>query len=195
MPKERLLTGCENLYIAERKKGTDGAITFDTPREIGGLVGITATNNYAEGNKFASNLKIKEVKKLTSVTLGVTLSDLSEEDSAFIMGHTYNKGETVGNVEDKQKDLAVLFDLTRDDGTKIYYVYYNCKLALDATEGATETDSIEFKDIVLTGSALPDENKDIFFSLDSADKDADATKIENWFKTVQKAGTAGTVSP
>lgn len=181
----RLVTGCENFYVAERTIGADGKVTFGTPREIGGLVSITATNNYSEGNKYASNLKIKEVKKLNSVTLGVTLSDLSLEDEAFIMGNSYENGELVANAEDRQKSLAVLFNLTRDDGSKVYYVYYNAKLAKDSSEGGTETDSIEFKDVVLNGTALPDKNKDIFYSIDTADENHDATKVENWFTTVQ----------
>ena len=184
---KRLFTGCENLHVATRTVGSDGNVTFGTPKEIGGLVAVTVTNNYSEGNKYASNVKIKEVKKLNSATLGITLSDLSAENEALIMGNTYNKGETVANTEDRQQSLAVLFDLTRDDGTKQYYVFYNCKLAKDATEGGTETDSIEFKDIVLTGTALPDENRDIYFSLDTADADHDTSKAEAWYTTVQKA--------
>ena len=185
-----LITGCENFYAAERTIGEDGNVTFGTPQKLGELVAVTVTNNYSEGNKYASNLKIKEVKKLNSATLGATLSDLSAKEEAFIMGNTYSKGGTTANTEDKQKEIAVMFDLTRDDGSKVYYVYYNCKLARDAVEGSTETDSIEFKDVVLNGTALPDENKNIFFSLDTADKEADATKIQNWFKSVQKPGEA-----
>ena len=188
---KRLFTGCENLHVATRTVDKSGTVTFGTPKEIGGLVAVTATNNYSEGNKYASNLKIKEVKKLNSVTLGITLSDLSAEDEALIMGNTYSKGETVANTEDIQKSFAVLFDLTRDDGTKQYYVFYNCKLAKDATEGGTETDSIEFKDIVLTGTALPDENRDIYFSLDTADADHDTSKAEAWYTTVQKVTQVG----
>lgn len=188
---KRLFTGCENLHVATRTVNGSGTVTFGTPKEIGGLVAVTATNNYSEGNKYASNLKIKEVKKLNSVTLGITLSDLSAEDEALIMGNTYSKGETVANTEDIQKSFAVLFDLTRDDGTKQYYVFYNCKLSKDATEGGTETDSIEFKDIVLTGTALPDENRDIYFSLDTADTDHDTSKAEAWYTTVQKVTQVG----
>lgn len=187
-----LVTGCENFHISKKVISEDGTATYDTPKKIGELVAVTATNNYSEGNKYASNIKIKEVKKLNSVALGVTLANLSSEDDAIIMGNTYSKGETVANTEDKQSEIAVLFDITRDDGTKKYYVYYNCKLARDAVEGSTETDSIEFKDIILNGTALPDDDKNIFFSLDSADKDADKTKIENWYKTVQKPGTTTT---
>lgn len=182
---QRLITGCENFYVAERTVGVGGKVTFGTPKEIGGLVSITATNNYSEGNKYASNLKIKEVKKLNSVTLGITLSDLSLEDEAFIMGNSFKDGELVANAEDRQKSLAVMFDLTRDDGSKVFYVYYNCKLAKDSSEGSTETDSIEFKDVVLNGTALPDNNKDIFFSIDTANENHDTSKVEAWFTTVQ----------
>ena len=99
-----------------------------------------------------------------------------------------------------QFDFAIINYKIQNDGkmtdsfdTFTYKNRDNASTLLSDTNGINAIAGADL-DVWVTFSLDDDENKDIFFSLDSADKDADATKIENWFKTVQKAGTAETVS-
>ena len=180
--------GCEKLAIAPLTI-TGETVTFGTPILIPDLETITITDQYAEGKNYADNQENIYKKKKTGAEISITLSHITKEIEAQLMGKKYNGGEVLSSADDIQIQVAVMYKKTYSDGSFDLIVYYNCKLAKDDNSATTAGENIEFTGVTLSGKASPLPNKQIDYVIASDEVAEDDTelqaKITNFFTEVQ----------
>ena len=180
--------GCEKLAIAPLTI-TGETVTFGTPILIPDLETITITDQYAEGKNYADNQENIYKKKKTGAEISITLSHITKEIEAQLMGKKYNGGEVLSSADDIQIQVAVMYKKTYSDGSFDLIVYYNCKLAKDDNSATTAGENIEFTGVTLSGKASPLPNKQIDYVIASDEVEEDDTelqaKITNFFTEVQ----------
>ncbi|CEO27340.1 major tail protein [Paraclostridium sordellii] len=127
MAAQRILpvVNVSKLYVAHLKTETDESITFDTPRYLEGIkqIGIKPKQNsdpyYHEGRKVLEEQTLQDVK----VTLNIT--DLSDEDECYVMGHKLAKtGGVIKNDNDIAPTLAILYKAEKSQGIDKYGILY-----------------------------------------------------------------------
>ncbi|MFQ9979558.1 major tail protein [Clostridium cadaveris] len=180
----RKLTGCRNCMVALGKE-SDGKITYEEPQAIKDLEEFSYNYTYAEGSNFADNQQNIYLKKPTGADIKLVFSDLKLKMEALLGGKIYYKGGLVTNTNDKAKAVALIFQETYSDGSYINKVFYNTKLSRDETSGKTEGEGFEFTPANIVGRAIPLENGDIEYRLDSSDPEVDKSKLDAWFTEVQ----------
>ncbi|WP_462427197.1 major tail protein [Fusobacterium varium] len=183
----RKLTGCKNCMVALGTE-TDGVMTYEAPQPIKDLEEFSYSYTYAEGSNYADNQQNIYLKKPTGADINLVFSDLKLQMEALLGGKRYHKGGLVTNTNDKSKSVALLFQETYSDGSYINKVFYNTKLSRDETSGKTEGEGFEFTPANIVGRAIPLENGDIEYKLDSSDTDVDKAKLDAWFTQVQFMG-------
>ncbi|EPZ62721.1 major tail protein, partial [Paraclostridium sordellii] len=103
----------------------DESITFDTPRYLEGIkqIGIKPKQNsdpyYHEGRKVLEEQTLQDVK----VTLNIT--DLSDADECYVMGHKLAKtGGVIKNDNDIAPTLAILYKAEKSQGIDKYGILF-----------------------------------------------------------------------
>lgn len=125
--KQKILpvVNVSRLYVAHLKIETDESITYDTPRYLEGVkqIGIKPKQNsdpyYHEGRKVLEEQTLQDVK----VTMNIT--DLTDEDECYVMGHKLAKtGGVIKNDNDIAPVLAILYKSEKSQGIDKYGILY-----------------------------------------------------------------------
>lgn len=184
--------GCRNIHVAKRK--TDG--TYEAPIKVRGLAEIKTTDQFMEGTSYGDMKKMLYKKKKSGIEVAITANELPPDVEALLMGKSYANGELVSNVDNKQNEVALLWEEVWSDGTSSYNVIYRTSLSRESREGKGNSDKLDFATISIVGSALALENGDFDMVLFADATGVDATKVANFFTAVQMPGvTAAPVTP
>lgn len=176
--------GCRNIHVA--KRNIDG--TYAVPVKVRGLAEIKTTDTFMEGVSIGDMRKMISKKKKSGIDITITANELPQEVEALLMGKKYTKGELVSNVNDNQSEVALLWEEVWSDGSSTYNVIYRTKLSRESREGKGNSDKLDFQTIALSGSALALDNGDFDMNLDPSATGVDATKVTNFFVSVQLPG-------
>lgn len=176
--------GCRNIHVA--KRNIDG--TYAVPVKVRGLAEIKTTDTFMEGVSIGDMRKMISKKKKSGIDITITANELPQEVEALLMGKKYAKGELVSNVNDNQSEVALLWEEVWSDGSSTYNVIYRTKLSRESREGKGNSDKLDFQTIALSGSALALDNGDFDMNLDPSATGVDATKVTNFFVSVQLPG-------
>ena len=187
--KTKKVTGCRNCHLA-KLVDEDNAI-YNKPFKLKNLEEIKFTDKFKEGSNYADNIQNIYVKYVSVSDASLTFSHVLKKYIAEIMGKRYSDGEMETTADDIQNKYAVMYEKTYSDGSSDYIVYYNVKLAVDEDSAKSETDSIEFQSVSLSGEASPLPNSKVKFEIASDETNQNSTvkeKIENFFNAVQFFG-------
>ena len=176
--------GCRNIHVA--KRNIDG--TYAVPVKVRGLSEIKTTDTFMEGISIGDMRKMISKKKKSGIDIAITANELPQEVEALLMGKSYSNGELVSNVDDNQNEVALLWEEVWSDGSSTYNVIYRTKLSRESREGKGNSDKLDFQTIALSGSALALDNGDFDMNLDPSATGVDATKVANFFTSVQMPG-------
>ncbi|OPX47900.1 major tail protein [Clostridium thermobutyricum] len=113
------------LYAAHLKTETLEKIDFDTPRYLEGVkqLGIKPKQNsddyYHEGRKVLTE------QTLEDITVTINITDLTDEDECYLMGHKLAKtGGFIRNGNDIAPTVAFLYEADKAQGVKQYGILY-----------------------------------------------------------------------
>ncbi len=127
MAKQKILpvVNISKLYVAKLQTETMAEISFDTPRYLEGVkqLGIKLKQNsdayYHEGRK------VLEEKTLQDISVTIDITSLTDEDEAYVMGHTLAKtGGIIKNDNDIAPDLALIYEYEKAQGVIGYGILY-----------------------------------------------------------------------
>lgn len=127
--KQKILpvVNVKRLFVAHLLKEElgKGGIKFDTPRYIEGIkqIGIKPKQNsdpyYHEGRK------ILEEQTLQDVDVVINITDLTDLDECYVMGHKLAKtGGVIKNDNDIAPTLAILYEAEKAQGVSQYGILY-----------------------------------------------------------------------
>ena len=127
MAKQKILplVNVKKLYAAHILTEEIGNITFDTPRYLEGVkqIGIKPKQNtdpyYHEGRK------VLDEQTLQDIAVTINLTDLTDEDECYVMGHKLAKtGGVIRNDNDIAPPMAILYEAEKAQGVTKYGILY-----------------------------------------------------------------------
>ena len=155
----RLVIGVKNVHVAEQLTDVPGIPTgtfsYDTPVLLDG-----ASESIDVADAVTSNIWYGDNKTIaTSISKGaaeITLSkqDLDEPQEAFLLGKTIVNDYVLDNAEDVPPYLALMYELTYDDGGSKFVQWDKLRFQEPNPNGATKTDTVEYQPQELVGQAI-----------------------------------------
>lgn len=150
------IEGVKNCYFATYTvSDVDGSVTFDAPERMEGLKNVQVTETFAEAKNFADNICITNIKKITGADITLDFANVSRKIEAALTGKKYVAGAMETKSNDVQAKVAILYEITYDDGSSDRVVYYNAALTRAGNGAQTKTDTITFTDVQFSGAAIP----------------------------------------
>lgn len=147
-------SGTVDIYYATfaTEDGRGAAPTYSTPILLGKSVEVSITPTYKEGQKYASNSKVRNIKNLDSYEVEITPDAISMADRAAILGREVDSnGVHILNGSSNVPYIALGFGFTDDQGNEELWWLYKGKFGEIEASGSTQEDSIEWTDTVLSG--------------------------------------------
>ena len=173
------------LYVAHLLTETDGSITFDTPKYLEGVkqIGIKPKQNsdpyYHEGRKVLEEQTLQDVK----VTLNIT--DLTDEDECYVMGHKLAKtGGVIKNDNDIAPTLAVLYKAEKSQGIDKYGILYAGTFGLSDEDLKSKEGKANFQAKKIEASFRPLINGLWQYNVCSDSPNVTTEFLKNFFKQV-----------
>lgn len=162
------------------------APTYGTPAVLGKSINVTITPQYREGSRYASNHKVRNVRRVDSYEVSITADQIVAAVRRDILGRDADaKGVEKITGDQEAPYVAIGFAITKDNDTKEYWWLYKGKFGEMETNQNTAGESIEYRDVALSGTF----DRRIFDNalaavLDEEASDADATVAAGWFSEV-----------
>lgn len=119
------VVGLEKLYVAKILKDDAAGVTFETPKYLEGIKEIGLKPKIATDEFYAENKLWHSESTLANVEVEVDITDLSNENEAFLLGHKIaTEGGIIYSDDDKAPDVAILFKANKGNGKARYVVLY-----------------------------------------------------------------------
>ncbi|HFE9684218.1 TPA: major tail protein [Clostridium perfringens] len=185
------LVNVKRLFVAHLLTEEIGKISFDNPRYLEGVkqIGIKPKQNvdpyYHEGRKIFDEQTIQDV----AVTINIT--DLTDEDECYVMGHKLAKtGGVIRNDNDIAPTLAIMYEAEKAQGVTKYGILYAGTFGLSDEDIKDKEGKSNFQPKKLQASFRPliDGNWKYDVCSDSANVTEDF--LANFFKQVTLAEPA-----
>ena len=175
------IAGVSYLGLAPITYGEGGSISYGALQEIKQFISFSATKNYSETQWYSNDTVEETFASIVSEDIEIVLGRMTGDVKALIAGANYSeKGVMTEKADDVQKEFGLVVVLTQLPEGKLCKAYTRVKLKVESTEGETQTDSITDSQVTLSGSAIPDANKVLCYTVDSNDSKADKTVVDGW---------------
>lgn len=188
MQKILPVVNVSKLYVARLLTETEEGITFDTPRYLEGVkqIGIKPKQNsdpyYHEGRKVLEEQTLQDV----NVTLNIT--DLTDEDECYVMGHKLAKtGGVIKNDNDIAPTLAILYKSEKSQGIDKYGILYAGTFGLSDEDLKAKEGKANFQAKKIDASFRPLINGKWQYNVCSDSANVITEFLNNFFKQVTVA--------
>ncbi|NYB73854.1 phage tail protein [Sedimentibacter hydroxybenzoicus DSM 7310] len=178
MPK----VGLEKLYYAILTKDDKTGLTYEAPVYLPGVKEITVNPTTQTAKLFAENKLWDQDTALDEVQIGINLADVSNKDSAIMLGQTVAaEGGVFANEADEPPYLALLYKANKSNKQARYQVLYKGKLSLPQENNKTKEGQTEYQTPQMSGIFQPTINDGNWkYQVDTDDPDC-PTDIETAF--------------
>lgn len=183
-----IYTGLLDIYYSVAS-GTDSsvaALTYGTPAILGYGIEVTVTPRYKEGKLYASNRAIRDKKLIDGYDVTLNPDNIAAAVRKELLGRKVDvKGVHVIDGDQVSPNVAIGFELTRDDGTSERWWLLKGAFSEMEVSGKTEGENIEYQTPKLSASFNRRINDNqLAYIADSADEDMDETTFAGWFSGV-----------
>lgn len=179
------MVNISKLYVARLKIETLENIEYDTPRYLEGIkeLGIKPKQNndayYHEGRKILDEQTLQDV----AVTINIT--DLTDEDECYVMGHKLAKtGGVIRSDTDIAPTLALLYEAEKSQGGKRYGILYSGTFGLADEDIKAKEGKANFQAKKIQASFRPLINGKWQYKVDSDSPNVTDEFLKNFFKQV-----------
>lgn len=179
------MVNISKLYVAHLKTETLENIEFDTPRYLEGIkeLGIKPKQNsdpyYHEGRK------ILEEQTLQDIAVTINITDLSDEDECYVLGHKLAKtGGVIRSDIDIAPTLALLYEAEKSQGGKRYGILYAGTFGLSDEDIKAKEGKANFQAKKIQASFRPLINGKWQYKVDSDSPNVTDEFLKNFFKQV-----------
>ncbi|NMM65497.1 phage tail protein [Clostridium sp. P21] len=121
----------EKLYIAKILQDDNTGVKFDTPKYLAGVKEISVKPKVAVDEFYAEGMLWLSDTTLANIDVEVNITDLTDEDEAFLLGHKLAEGGgIIYGANDVAPDVAILFKARKGNGKARYVILYNGKFSI-----------------------------------------------------------------
>lgn len=138
----KVLYGIEKCHIAKITE-TDGEITYGTPFEMPGAVGLNFDPEGEETPFYADNVKYFIASSNQGYSGDLEIAMTPEQFLTEILGRQKDKnGAVFENADDKQARFALMFEGQGDEKAR-RWVFFDCTATRPSRENNTKEESVE----------------------------------------------------
>lgn len=179
--ENRIKYGLKNVYRSAVTMGTNGTVTYGTPKRINGAVTLSLSADVTRTAVAADdNPEYAVMFEDNGYTGDIEFQNFTDEDRVALFGNTINEdGVLVESKDDVPQPTALLFEFS-GDAHKTRHVLYNCLCTKPNVDGETgksnKTDKCSF-------TARPAEDTG-FVKAKVKNSTETAEKYNSWFSSV-----------
>lgn len=112
-------------YVAKLTAEVMGAITYDTPHYLEGIKQLAIKPKQNTDAYYHEGRKVLEEQTLADIGITLNITDLTDEDECYIMGHKLAAtGGVIRNDNDIAPTVAILYEAEKAQGVKQYGILY-----------------------------------------------------------------------
>ena len=179
------IVNISKLYAAHLLTEKDGSITYDTPKYLEGVkeLGIKPKQNadpyYHEGRKILTERTLQDIDVVVNIT------DLTDEDECYVMGHKLAKtGGVIKNDNDIAPTLALLYEADKAQGGKRFGILYAGTFGISDEDLKDQEGKANFQYKKLQASFRPLNNGLWNYKVDSDSPNVTEDTLKNFFTKV-----------
>lgn len=180
------ITGLEKLYYAKITVDSSDVLTFGTPVYLPGVkeIGITPATN--TDKLYAENILWEQITTLDSVAVSIQLADLTNAESAALLGQTVAaEGGVFASEDDIAPYIALLIKANKANGKAKYIALYKGKMELPADTAKGKEGKTEFQTPSMAGTFQTLKNNGMWkYVVDTDDENCPSTIDEDFFADV-----------
>ena len=186
MPQAVLpIVNISKLYVAHLLTETDETATYETPKyfegikELGIKVKESADPYYHEGRKILTDRTLQDI----DITINIT--DLTDEEESYLMGHKLAKtGGVIKNDNDIAPTVALLYEADKQGGGKRYGVLYAGTFGISDEDYKDKEGKANFQYKKLQASFRPLRSGLWNYKVDSDSPNVTEDTLKNFFTKV-----------
>lgn len=173
--------GLSSLYYAIATEGSDGSLTYATPKRWAGAVSLSLDNQGDTQNEYADNGIWYALTTNNGYQGTLEMETLSDDVRQDLFNEVLTEsGMLVEKSDDKQVQFALLGQFEGDQNAKRFCLF-NCVITKPSMTGNTTSDSTEIQHDEMTITAMPRISDKVVKATCS---DSSASAYANWFSAV-----------
>jgi phage major tail protein, phi13 family len=190
------VVGVEELFFAVIEDETQSLTEYDTPERLGYVQELTITPNSEAVNQYGDNRIIESYTSISAIEVNATLTGISPEVEATILGYTHANGVTIKHEKDQAPFVALMYKRLMANGKYRYKVLYKGKFSLPEESNQTKEESVTFQSTSLVATFVPRLDGIYEYQVDEGTATGPAlASIETWFTSVQEPVNVPASSP
>lgn len=168
---------------------TEGeSITYDTPRYCEGIKQIQIKPKQNSDPYYHEGRKVLEEQTLQDINVTINITDLSDEDECYIMGHKLAQtGGVIRNDNDLAPTVAILYEADKAEGGKRYSILYAGTFGIGEDDIKSKEGKTNFQAKKLQASFRPLINGLWNYKVDSDSSNATVEFLSKFFEQVTVA--------
>lgn len=180
------IVGLEKLYYATVIKDDENELVYGTPKYLAGVREIGASPSVNTEKLYAENKLWEQDSAIESVDVTIDLADLTNAESANLLGHKLAEtGGVIGSEDDIAPYIALLYKANKSNGASRFQVLYKGKFELPNDDAKGKEGQTSFQTPQMTATFQPTRNSGVWkYQVDSDDADVSETIEEDFFKEV-----------
>lgn len=159
---------------------------YDDPEVLAKSIEVTITPSYREGKLSASNVTVRNLKRVDTYAVKLNVDKIPHDKMAKIMGRKLDgNGVQLITGSANAPYVAIGFACTLDDGTKECWWMYKGNFAELSKTAKTDGEKLEYQTPTIEGVFVRRQDNDALAAVvDSADDTVPETVFEQWFSEV-----------
>ena len=156
--------------------------TYDTPVRIPGIISATMSTERSTESYYSDDIVEETFSSFNSISLEVEVSNLSQSESALLLGQKVKKGVSAASADDTASEVGIMFRSKRTNGQYRYVALTRGKFVEPSESFATESDSLSPQTMTLTFTGIPLQCNGIYkITADEGETDLPSNYLKNFF--------------
>lgn len=150
------IVGVEKLYYALLTKDDDTGLVYETPVYLPGVKSFSVNPKVSADKLYAENILWDQETAIDEITIGLNIADLSNEDSAILLGQTLAaEGGIFAAEGDSPPYIALLYKANKRNNQARYQVLFKGKFGLPEEKAQGKEGKTDFQTPNLAGVFQP----------------------------------------
>jgi phi13 family phage major tail protein len=182
------IVGVEKLYYAILSDETATPVLYDAPKQLGFVQEMKVAPQSESASQYGDNRIIETATAMGNIELELTLTGISPEVEAEVLGHQYGNGAIIKKDTDVAPYIALLYKRVKANGKSRFKVLYKGKMGLPEEANKSKEDKVEFQSTEMKATFAPRIDGVYEFQLDEevVTGTAGQALVSDWFNEVQE---------
>lgn len=152
---ERILIGLSNFHYALMDSDTSAGATYQTPVKFGHAINVDIQPQNQTAKIYGDNMLVDSFTATTEYNVDIETTDLTLEDRAALLGHTYESDTLIVKSSDIAPDVALLFEAETSKGDIFAVKLFKGKFSQSQMTINTRGENLDFQSTKISAIFSP----------------------------------------